>query len=515
MAFEGLIEKIFSSEARNPSERITRDDWISAKDNKDKAERTEAQRLVDWYNRNTTEIVKHLKDQAKRTFKSSEIESWHWPVINSVARIIKRISMTYKSPPKRYLKRNGERLDPKKEEKLYDAVFGDQGMYRNIDLIKKFKELENWAKLLNTIHFEIVPRNGAIDWDIRLRPGTMVIEDPLDYLSFVKFAYRWEPVNPVTLEPEKGWVIWDEEQHVFQLDSGYRIGMSEEDGRNPYQGMIPIVTVRMLEQDEYWGKYAADLVDSVQAFHVQLANMWENALLQTHGQPIAINLGFKTGDNILIGPRHPISVENVTADDVMPALVFAKPDSDLDKVTAMLQFFQEATANSYGMPKGSWSMEEVPESGFAKAMNNLELLENRDDDALQWKRIEEEAFVKSRIVYNEYGDGEKIPEDIELEVEFEPVSFPESPTEEVTRITLEIKNDLNSRVRYFMEKYDITHDEAQELADEIAEENQAERDAKKPEGFDEFFGGDKKPGEEEEEEEEKQGDEEEEEEIEE
>jgi hypothetical protein len=470
MPFSDLAQRIFSFDSKSMSERIIRDTWLEQKNKADHAHRIIAQRYVDWYNRNTEAIKLALIEQANKTFKSGETSNWHWPIINSVARIIKRVSMTYIVEPKRALKRDGKELPP--TDPVYGKVFGDEGMFRNIDMTKKFKQFERWSKLLNTIHVEVVPRNGAIDWDLRLRPGTMVVEDPLNYLDFVRIAYRWELMDPDTLKGYKGWVIWDEEEHVFQLDDGYRVGMSEESGANPYGGEIPVVTIRMMEQDDYWGKFGGDLVDAVQAFHVQLANMWENALLQTHGQPIAINLGFDSASQILTGPRHPITVNNVTTDDVMPALIFAKPDTDLEKVTQLLQWYLEAVANSYGLPRGSWSMDEVPESGFAKFMNNIELIENRDDDVLQWKRIEKDLFDKSRLVYNKYKeDGDEVPEDIELEVEFQPVAFPESPTEEATRYTILIGKDLSSPIRYFMETRGMTEEDATKMATKIAEEN--------------------------------------------
>ena len=466
--FDEIMAKLFETDI-SIAEQLVRSAWISALDNDDKASRTDAQRLVDWFNRARTEIVIHLKESAGKTFPDSETKNWQFPLINGVPRIVKRISMAYKDAPERQLFKGDSEIEAGSPE--WEKVFGEEGMFKNIDLDKKFKDIDQYSTLLNTIHVEVVPRNGAIDWDLRLRPGTMIVQDPENYLDFVKLAYQMSIVEPNTLRRVDGWVVWDPEYHIF-VSGNEEYGMSNEEGSNPYEeGEIPIVTIRKIEQDDYWGIYGADLVDAFEQGNLQLANMWENGFLQTHGQPIAKNLGLKTADKVKIGPRHPIVIEGISKDDVEPTLEFAKPDNDIPVVRDLVDWYIRQAANSYGLPPSAWSLDEVPESGFSKFMSNVELIENRDDSIPQWVKIEQELFKKSVMVNNLFGENKVDPE-LELRINFKPISFAESPTEEATRWTLLIGSRLKSRVHYYMEVEGMDENEAIEAVKNIDKLNE-------------------------------------------
>jgi len=452
-----FIKSIFS-DVISLEEQMVRYSWLDHLASEEKSARLAAQRLLDYYHRNTVLIREHVKVAAAKTFAPEESIQWQLPILNGVPRIVKRVSMTYKVAPERVLVRGDKELDPKAPE--YDKM---KEMYKYIDQDKKMKQADNYSTLLNCMHIEVVPRRDAIDWDFRLRPSVTVVPDPEDYLSFLKFSYKWEPFHPDTLQSKEGYVYWDDEWHIFVVANGDEYGLSLDSGANPYDGEIPIVTVRKIEQEDYWGVYGADLVDGFEQVNLQLANSWENIFLQAHGQPIATNLGIKTPGALKIGPRHPFVIEDLTVDDVPPSLQFAMPESRISDVRDEIDWFIKSLANAYGMAPGSWSLEETPESGFAKFMNNLELLENREDDIPQWQRIEQELFRKSVMVYNRWAkeqEHEKFPEDLELKVTFPPVSFPESPTEEASRWIVLIAGGLKNAADYYMETEGLTEEEA-------------------------------------------------------
>ena len=294
-------------------------------------------------------------------------------------------------------------------------------------------------------------------------------------------------MDPDTLRLREGWVYWSRDLHAYRLDNGEWHGISltseagDQEGDNPYEdGAMPIVTVRKIEQDDYWGTYGADFVEAVEQAHVQLCNMWFNAFMQNHGQPVGTNLQLEPGSELSVGPDSPIIVEGVLKDDVPPSLVFAKPDSETSTAQEMIEWFLGKAGQGYGLPPGAWSMDETPESGFAKFMNNIELLEDRDDSRAMWEKVEQELFAKSLMVWNRWAvdQGEQpLPDDLRLEVEFPPVKFPESPAEKATRYTLNIQAGLSSPVRYFMEEEGLDEDEAKEKAIAIQVENEEIRSA--------------------------------------
>lgn len=476
-SIEKLYAQLFQSARMSLPETMVYTAWVRNLATQEKAAMDAAQRLVDWYQRDREQIVEHLRLAAGKTFPDDETKDWQFPVLDEVPRIIKRLSLAYKEPPTRKLLRGGEELEPGAKE--YELV---ERMYRNIQIDRKFKELDRWSTLLNTVHVEVVPRKGAIDWDIRLRPSVMIVEDPEDYLDFVKFAYRWAPLDPETLRTREGWVVWTAEMHAFIVDGEDPYPLSTEDGSNPYGGEIPVVTVRKLEQDDYWGRFGADLVEAIEAMNLQLANMWENGFMQTHGMPFSTNCGFASGDKVKTGPKHGVHVDGVTTDDVAPDFRFIKPDNDIPEVQDMLKWFIDAIGQSYGMPTGGWSEDQVPESGFAKFIKNFELLENRDDDMSVWEEIEQDLFAKSRMVYNTWASqAERVPEDLELQVIYTDISFPESPTERITRWTMAIKGGLATEVDYYMQEEGLDEEQAMEKAKKKARQRAELRSAAAPE----------------------------------
>lgn len=445
-----------------------------------------AQRLVDWFLRDRPEIVKHLRNQATITFGDETVE-WQFPIINGVSRTIDRLAMAYREPPSRQYVKGGQEIDP--ESSAGQKI---ERMYRRLDLDKRLRQADQWATLLNVCHIEPVFRNGAIDWDIHLRPNTSVFEDPADHLEFSQFAtartFEW--VRDGQLERVEGWRFWTEDEHFFMRKDGRVYSLVETDSAdNPYAGEsfqysdrpIPVVTVRKRETDEYWGRYGADVVDAFEQANIQLANLWENLFLQTHGQPIAINLGIGDGKKkVKLGPKHPFIAEGVTRDDFAPTLEFAKPDTDAEVVRETVDWFIKQAGSSYGLPASAWASEEKVLSGFAKLVDNLELLEQRDREINDWVIREKQLFEWSRIVFNKWAaPSERIDDGIDLEVTFSEVEFPEAPAEDAQAWAALINQGLASPVDYLMRKHKISdREKARELAADIAEENRALRGAR-------------------------------------
>ncbi len=477
MAMGETIKRVFATDVDN-ARRFIEQTWLEKLEASDKEEREAAQRLIDWYQRDREEILDYLKDAAQKTFGNEIKNLWQFPVINGVPRTVKRLSQAYRESPKRQLFRNGELIE-ETDEDAYDQL---KRLYENIDVNAMLKDVDRYSTLLNTVHVEVVPRKGGIDWDVRLRPKVTVLENPENYLDFIKFAHAWKAIDPETLLPKEGWIYWSEEDHyLIRNDDRTVIGMSSATGNdisNPYRDgdkqIIPIVTVRKVEQDEYWGRFGADLVDAVEAANIQLANLWENGFLQTAGIPVGTNLGGASGQTIRIGPRTPLWADDVTKDQVPPSLDFAHPDPDIKEMMDLIDWFIKSNGAAYGLPPSAWSLEEKRMSGIAKFLDNLELLENREDEVAMWERVEAELFHKSRIVYNTWAkqnNVQAIDDDLELKATFPKTRFPESPTERAQRFMVEREAGLTSPVEYFMKEYGDTEEEARDRAQRIAKDN--------------------------------------------
>ena len=471
---------------------LIKQSWIESLWAEENLRMAQAQRLLDWYNHDRDAIKEYCTLLAAKTFV--ETNDWEWPPLNFVTRTIKRQSLAYRQRPKRTLidRESGEPIKP---EDAANDIYAD--MMSNVDIDRRMKEAERMSRLLNTMHIEVVPRNNTIDWEFRLGNSTIVVQNPMDYLSYSKLAYRWEPVDPDTLEPTLGFVYWTEDEHFFADESGRGYGMSLEDGSNPYDGKIPIVIVRQLEQDDYWGRLGADLVDANESAMVQFGNAWEIALYQTHGQPFGVNITKNDGETVAVGPKNPIFVRNVHKDMETPSLSFVAPESDVMNTLELIQRYLDWDAASEGLPRSSWATDVIEESGISKYMDNVEMLENRDDGIAQWVNIERELFETSVMVYNRWAvaHGKKpMPENITIDVVFPDASFPESPTEAATRWTVEITGNMASLVDYHMETGNFaSREDAFKHAKTIVEENAKLMAAAGVAAGDQRFGNDRDP----------------------
>lgn len=468
MAIGELIKRVFATDPTIPAD-IVLAQFIQGLENDDKKEREDAQRLLDWYNRDREKIIAHLKDAARIVFGESTA-TWIWPIMNHVPRMIRRLSMAYKEPPRReYFTPDGKKLGSEDER-----VKRIERIYRGIDRNRKLKEFDRYVTLLNTAHMEIVPRSGRIDWDIRLRPSVTVIESPEDYLDFAKIAFRTTLMNPDTMRTREGWIYWSEEDYFFLEDGGAIVAIANEDTRNPYGGEIPVVTARKIETDEYWGRFGADIIEATTAENIQLADLWHTVGLQSFGVPFGTNLGLRKGERLTLSPETPLLVDKVTRDMIPPDLKFLKPDPDVATVKDLLQWYQTHNGGTYGMPASAFSEEVKELSGYAKMLDNLELIETREDEIDQWIAVEMELDRFSRLVHNTWFD-EKVPsiDDVIMRPTFPAISFPEDPLVRTQRWILLVKGGAKTWVDYYIEVEGMTEEDAKA---EVARQAQLRRE---------------------------------------
>jgi hypothetical protein len=417
-------------------------------------------------------------EHAVRTFADEVRADWHFPTINAVPRTVNRLSQAYREPPERELLDADGKVIPKSKTEKYDQL---KRLYEQFDPNVKFRSMDRFGTVLNTAHFEVVVRGKAIDWDIHLRPKVTVLQHPDNYLDFIKFAYQWGAINPEheTLKEFEGWIYWTEDEHYMIRTDKVKVGLTREDSSNPYRdkddnGVIPIVTIRKIEQDEYWGRFGADLVHTVELMNLQLGTLYESGLLETHGIPIIKNCKLTSGAIVKLGRRNPIVVDDLTTDDKDPSIEFAKPEPDIEDMMAFCDWLIKEVGATYGLPPSAWALEEKRMSGYAKHLDNMELLEMREDELSMWERAEIDAFEKSRLVYNTWASewgAKEIDKDMTLKATFPDTKFPESPKEKAERLLAEFQAGINSPVQYFIETEGLTEEEAVKKAIKLAQHN--------------------------------------------
>jgi hypothetical protein len=143
------------------------------------------------------------------------------------------------------------------------------------------------------------------------------------------------------------------------------------------------------------------------------------------GVPLGTNLGIKSNE-FYLSPDMPIMVDNARAEMASPNLQFITPEQKVELDKLVSDWFINEMGISKGLSAGSFSEKETAQSGYAKQIENQELLDlNRDDqDAL--RMFEQELFEMQGIVLKV--DAGKILGS-KLNFEFTQFEFPKSDDE--------------------------------------------------------------------------------------
>jgi hypothetical protein len=180
----------------------------------------------------------------------------------------------------------------------------------------------------------------------------------------------------------------------------------------------------MRETENYWGEGDTQLVDVNEKINVLLVNTFDNAIMQSHGQPFAVNLGSE--GTLKTGPRHVIEANNVRSDMVTPSFSFVQPQPAITETTQLIDWMIKTVCVSRGLPAFSVSTDVSAQSGAAKAIDSQELYEMRKDDIEILRKFEKDLYEITRIVWNTHNPGRKIDESMTFCIEFEEPEAPES-----------------------------------------------------------------------------------------
>jgi hypothetical protein len=368
------------------------------------------QKLFDYYIGDNAKMQAYLQRALSKTFDATDIEEMQTPTFNITQRIINRTSIAYSIPAERYIVLD-ETDRTKKQALLYSDII------YNSNINAAVKRAHRYAKLMDCSHVSPVWRNDRIEYDVFPSHLLTVLESQDDYLKPQAVMYRIAKINDSGNEYFE-YVYWDEEVNAILDKDGGKV----KEIPNPYK-LIPFIPMRLRETENYWGEGDTQLVDINEKINILLVSLFDNAIMQSHGQPFAINLGSK--GTLQTGPRHVIEAENVRSDQVQPSFQFVQPQAAIDEVTKLIDWMIKTVCMQRGLPAFSVSTENKAQSGAAKAIDILELQEIRQDDIENLKDFEYQLYEATRAVWNHHAK-EKLDESAKFAVEFEDLT-PEPP----------------------------------------------------------------------------------------
>jgi len=285
------------------------------------------------------------------------------------------------------------------------------------------------------------------------------------------------------------WVVWTDSEHFIVDDAGKFKGAppGNDEMMNPY-GMIPAKKISAMRPPagEYWPIGARDMLTVTRAINVALVAM-------EHG---IINAGFTQGWSInfseqVLSQRGPdvwMGAHNVKEGEVRPEIGGVNFSSDLMQQKEAVEYMMQQAAILRGVPASEFRISGAPESGVARWLDRLPLIERRKLDVAKWRRDLRGLFRIIKQVWSVQRQNPDIEvpsewnydfsEGAELITDFAEPKFPESEAERLERWDKEIKLGITSPIDVIMERNpDMDREAAKQKLIEVAQDKQEFRGA--------------------------------------
>lgn len=364
------------------------------------------------------------------------------------------------------------------------------GIYENTP-VREISDVEyDLSTYLNSINYNIKIKECFkkakyygiaemfIYWDgskVRLEvivPDRYVVETKSDdYLTKEKIYIQKSRNNGEVLE--LFYEAWTDDTYSVILADGSlekrKVGEVETEMQRNIYGKIPVIALRFSEGDYYFPEPNWDLFNTQIALDIKRTNNFYTELFQTFGIYVATNLNLKEGETL--SPNQILKVDNVKTEDVTPSLQFVTPNIDWAQLNNNIDFEVLDSLRSQGINTSSASIDQKTQSGTAKTIDELELIEERENVKDILYRFEIECLNMIRTVQN--ANGIAIP-DGEFEVYYSEEKTIESIDDKIKRREMEMKYKIKSEIDFIMEDYECSEEEAKEIYNENNKNNQAE-----------------------------------------
>ena len=299
----------------------------------------------------------------------------------------------------------------------------------------------------------------------------------------------WAMADSMFTASKQEWAVWTQDEHFIVDDDGKFVRTPEgnEEGLNPY-GLLPLkkISARRPPSGEFWPVGARDMLSITRAVNIALVSM-EHAIINSgFTQLYAINFDSNTlGQR---GPDNTIAAHNVKEGEVRPELGALNLTAQLDQQREAVEFLMQQAAILRGIPPSEFRISGAPESGIARFLDKLPLVERRKLDIAKWRRDLRGLFriVKAVWAVERQRPEVEVPpefnrdfsEGSELMVDFAEIEFPESQIEKIDRWKREIELGVTSPVDIIMQiNPDMDRDQAKMKLLEVAQDKQEFRGA--------------------------------------
>ena len=362
---------------------------------------------------------------------------------NITKKIINRISMVYKDAPVRTF--NNE-INEDIESIFHQKNYKLKQLERIHNLVGTMLVHVHWNEELEAIEYRPV-----IEYQVTLNP-----ENPMQVMSVVYPIQK--TTDDLSIHQEDEFIYWSRDEH-FIINSQGAIKQINEDNINPY-GILPFVTIQPnCVIDEYFNVgEGADIAQANQQIDISMTMLQHH--IRSAGGQLFIN-GRVDADNVELGLNKIVVLEDGQLGNVANA-------TDITSIMQGIEHqIQHICSNHHIAFDFGISTQK---SGAAIKLENLELLEAREDDVEKFRMVEKEIYDIEKALCQVHLNL-ALPE--EFHVDYTEVEFPD-PEQEIKQWDWWIKNGIKDKVDYIMEK-DPDKFESREEAIAHLEERQTQR----------------------------------------
>ena len=313
--------------------------------------------------------------------------------VNLTKKLINRISLVYKDAPVRVV-----------ENDIYASLTEDKDF--------KMKTFERVHNLLGTIAVHVAWEDGKFKYNPVM--NFVPIMDSMNPLKPIGITY---PLNKATADwrntDEDLYVYWSETEHFMFDNTGKRISVNE-DNINPY-GVLPFVFVQPNHMvDEFFNEGAMDIPLGNKQIDIAMTMLQHH--IRTAGGQFVIE-GRVDANNIQLGLNKVVVVDEGNMSNI-------SSNTDVSSIKEGIEFQLKTIAfnNNLNFDFGLSGSK----SGVALKIENLELLEAREDEVEKWKRAERKMYQIEKQIYD-VETGNTLPD--EMMIDYTEVNFPDYENE--------------------------------------------------------------------------------------
>ncbi|RLC65502.1 MAG: hypothetical protein DRI01_00650 [Chloroflexi bacterium] len=433
-------------------------------------------KLIDYYEGRQLE---YLEDILKKQFVDYEHLKLQPRFVNITKQIIDTVAVTYKWGAQRELYNNKKKVSDK-ENALWQYIYESTKWERYMRVVDKY------VKLLGTTflrpYFNTDDNKLALDL---VTPDEIdIIQHPQDPTKYIAVLYARIATDTYLIRVGEYktnlqyiYHYWDAENYrQFLVDGTILRIEGNEEGINPY-GVLPFV--RFMDTMPLQGVFVdrgEDLLNAQENINVKLTQLNYLIKMQSFSIPILIGYNPTSDEEIVLHPGRPYVLPPTAKDETQPDLQFRTPSPQINTLMEQIEKEITAIARVYGISESEFRLTGSPSSGFALKMENLKLIEQRENALPYYEDAEEELFEVVKKVWNYHSDylpsghefkGVKFDDNTKLKVTINPPIFPESPDEERSRWDWLFANKMATPVEYYMRYKGMTEEEAQKYWEKI------------------------------------------------